>query len=715
MSTATDTADPPAAGRRDLRPLFDPAAVAVLGASDDPRKWGNWLGKNALRGEHRRSVFLVNRRAPTVLGRPAYPSLAALPAAPELVVLAVPAAAFDEAIDDALAAGARAILGITAGLAETGPEGRRREQAAVARVRAAGAVLLGPNCLGLMDAAAELHLASNDLPAGPIGLISQSGNLALEVGMRAEAARLGFARFASIGNQADLQVADLVEDFGRAPGIEAIALYCEDFRDGRRFLEVARAATDAGTPVVMITVGASEAAARAARSHTGAMVSGQRSIEAACRAAGIEQVQTPKELVDLLQGLLLPAAPRGRRVAILADGGGHGAVAAEVAEHHGLVVPPLPGEVSDRLTAATGTTGGTTNPVDLAGAGENDLWSFARVLEVLLDADDVDAVLMTGYFGGYGVYGPELAATERDVAATLVELVTRTGKPLVTHSMLAAAATGEADGPLARLQRGRLPVFPSVEDAAWVSGRLWRRAAGRLPALRPLPAARPGPAAGGYFAARALLEESGFPLVPARAVTDVAAALDAATALGWPVAVKAVALEHKSDAGGVVLGVRDAEHLEAVTADLWGRFGAHPLSVEAMADPSGGVELLVGCVRDPRFGPVAVVGLGGVHTEILTDVAAALAPLDAGEAETLLRSLRGAPLLTGARGRPPLDLGAAAAAVAALSRAAAAHPAVAELEVNPLLVTPSGAYGLDARLVVSPAAGGGEGGGGGSP
>ncbi|MST35220.1 CoA-binding protein, partial [Acidimicrobiaceae bacterium USS-CC1] len=183
-----------------------------------------------------------------------------------------------------------------------------------------------------MDAAAELHLASNDLPAGPIGLISQSGNLALEVGMRAEAARLGFARFASIGNQADLQVADLVEDFALAPGIEAIALYCEDFRDGRRFLEVARAATDAGTPVVMITVGASEAAARAARSHTGAMVSGQRSIEAACRAAGIEQVQTPKELVDLLQGLLLPAAPRGRRVAILADGGGHGAVAAEVAE-----------------------------------------------------------------------------------------------------------------------------------------------------------------------------------------------------------------------------------------------------------------------------------------------------------------------------------------------------------------------------------------------
>lgn len=690
---------------RDLRPLFSPASVAILGASDDERKWGHWLARNALRGEHRRRVHLVNRRAPTVLGRPAFPTLRALPEAPELVVLAVPARSFEAAVDDALAAGARAILAITAGLAETGPEGAAREAAVVRRVRAAGAVLLGPNCLGLSDSGAELYLASNDLPGGSIGLISQSGNLALEVGMLAESAGLGFARFASIGNQADLEVADLVEDFAGADSVEAIALYCEDGRDGRRFLRAAEAAVRAGKPVVMISVGGTGAAARAARSHTGAMVSGERSIEAACRAAGIERAATPTEMVHLLQGCLGPP-PRGRRVGILADGGGHGAIAAEVAERAGLDVPAFDDALADRLRAATGTTGGTGNPVDLAGAGENDLWSFSRVLEGMLDADAVDAVIITGYFGGYGVYGPDMAATEREVADALVGQITKAGKPVFAHSMYAATAA-DPDSPIGRLRSGGVPVYADIADAAGVAARGPRRPPGGVPELPP-PSA--GPAAGGYFAARALLASYGFPLLPAQEVVDAEAATSAAAAIGWPVAVKAVALEHKSDRGGVVLGVADDDTLLGVVTDLWERLGPNPLSIEAMAPPATvehGVELLVGCMRDPRFGPVAVVGLGGVHTEVLTDVAAALAPVSEEAAEELIRSLRGAALLLGSRGRPALAVGAAAAAVAALSRAAAAHPAIAELEVNPLIVGRSDVYGLDARMVVSGAGGGG--------
>ncbi|MHB1930519.1 MAG: acetate--CoA ligase family protein, partial [Acidimicrobiales bacterium] len=624
---------------RDLRPLFDPASVAVLGASDDGRKWGHWLARNALRGEHRRDVYLVNRRAATVLGHPAYASLLDLPEAPELVVLCVPAASFDEAVDDALAAGARALLGITAGLAETGPEGAAREQAAVERIRAAGAVLLGPNCLGLADTAAELHLASNDLPEGSLGLISQSGNLALELGMLAGAAGLGFSRFASIGNQADLEVADLVEDFGRSPTVVAVAIYCEDVRDGRRFLRAAEAVVEAGKPVVMISVGGGGAAARAARSHTGAMVSGERSIDAACRAAGIERVATPKELVDLVQGLLV-AAPRGRHVGILADGGGHGAIAADVAERSGLIVPAFDDALAARLLDATGTTGGTSNPVDLAGAGENDVWSFSRVLGALLDAEAVDAVLMTGYFGGYGEYGPEIAANEREVAATMVEQAAKAGKPVFAHTMYAAAAA-DADSPIGRLRAGGIPVFLDVADAAWVAARVCRRP-GRPPlGVPPLPAPSPGPDAGGYFAARALLEAHGFPLVPAHRVADAEEARTAAVAVGWPVAVKAAALEHKSDRGGVVLGVGDEAALARAVADLWSRLGPAPLSVEAMANVDGAVELLVGCVRDPRFGPVAVVGLGGVHAEVLGDVAAALAPVTAAQGEEMIRSLGG--------------------------------------------------------------------------
>jgi len=706
LTQETDPA-PPAApavpertdtGRRDLRCLFEPTSVAVVGASEDPRKWGNWLARNALLGAHRREVMLVNRRGGHLLEHRAYRSLAELPTPPELVVLAVPAAAFDQAVDQALAAGARAILAVTAGLGETGPGGARVEEAVVERVRRAGAVLLGPNCLGVMDSSAELHLVSNPMPSGSIGLISQSGNLALEVAAKAAAAGLGFNRFASIGNQADLDVADLVEDFARAPGVEAIALYCEDFRRGRRFLEAALFAAETGTPVAMIALAGGGAAARAARSHTGAIVSGSVSVTAACRAAGIEQVSTPRELVDLLQGLLAGHPPAGGRLAVLADGGGHGALAGGLAEERALVLPSFASDLAGRLAAATGTSGGTTNPVDLAGAGENDLWSFARVLETVLASEEVDAVLMTGYFGGYGAYGDDLAATETEVAANLGELVTRYDTALLVHSMV--AGTPGATPAIDRLRSSRVPVYSDVESAVAVVARLCERSNRPPRGLPTVPAPLPGPPNGGYFAARALLSAAGFRLQAARLVRDPLSALAAATELGWPVALKAVSVEHKSDAGGVVLGIEDAAALAAVSADLWARLGPGPLSVEAMADTSDGVELLVGCVRDPRFGPVATVGIGGVHAEVLRDVAAALAPLDPGQAEDLIGSLRGASLLTGTRGRQRLDVTAAARSVAILSQVAASHPSVTELEVNPLLVTPSGACGLDARMVV---------------
>jgi len=255
---------------RDLTPLFDPRSVAIVGASNDPAKWGNWLARGALRGEHRRPVYLVNRNGGEVLGRPAYASLADLPDAPDLVVVSVPAGAFERAVDDALAAGARALVGITAGLGESGEEGLDRERALVERVRAAGAVLLGPNCLGVFDATSDLGLASNEFPPGAIGLISQSGNLALELGLLARDHGMGFSRFASVGNQADVDLAELVAAFAAHSPTELIAVYAEDFRDGRAFVDAAAAC---GKPVILLTVGRSEASVRAARSHTGALVS----------------------------------------------------------------------------------------------------------------------------------------------------------------------------------------------------------------------------------------------------------------------------------------------------------------------------------------------------------------------------------------------------------------------------------------------------------
>ena len=679
---------------RDLRPLFDPRSVAVVGASADPAKWGHWLAAGALRGAHRREVWLVNRNGGEILGRNAYRSLEELPGSPELVAISLPATAFEETVDASLAAGARAIVGITAGLGEVDEEGREVERRVVERVRAAGAVLLGPNCLGVVDAATSLDLGMNEFAPGRLGLLSQSGNLALEVSALARDYGLGISRFASLGNQADLEAADLVGALAADEHTSVIGVYCEDFRDGRAFARAAAAAADAGTPVVLLAAGGSEAGARAAASHTGALASDSAAVDAACRAGGILRVRTPKELVDRALAALAPHRPRGRRVVVVGDGGGTGVVAADLATEAGLELPRLSVELEAKLRDSDpGVI--TANPVDLAGAGERDFWSFERVLGTVLESGDADAVLFTGYFGGYGDMNPEFVEAEVAVAEAIARRAGESGCMLVAHAMYWRSE------PVAALRRGGVPAYRDVEAAV-----------GALAALvaveeRPrfgIAAAEPeaGPVTdAGYLEARELLASAGIAFPPARRVGSVEEAVAAASELGGPVAVKALGLLHKSDAGGVALGLSGDDAVSAAVRDMDARLAPDGYSVEAMADVRDGVELVVGCRRDSRFGAIVLVGLGGVHAEVLRDTAVALAPASAGELELLLGELRGAAILRGARGRRPVDVHAAAEAASALSRVASAHPEIAEIEVNPLLVHPSGAIGLDARVVLA--------------
>jgi acetate---CoA ligase (ADP-forming) len=694
------------AARRDLRALFEPDSVAVVGASDDPEKWGNWLARGALRGASRRAVHLVNRRGGEVMGRPAHRSLAALPEPPELAVLAVPPAALEGAVEDAIAAGCRALVVITAGEAD-GDAGGPRDAALAQRAREAGVILLGPNCLGVFDAGAELELVSNDLPRGSLGLISQSGNLALEIGLLAGAAGLGFSRFVSVGNQADLEAGELIGELAAHERTELIAIYVEDFRDGRSFARAAEAATRAGKPVVLLAVERTEATARAVRSHTGALASDSAAIDAACRAAGMERVRSPQELVDLALGLMRAGVPRGRRLAVLADGGGHGGVAAALAARAGLSVPALSDGLRVELRTGLPGTAAVANPIDLAGGGEADIHSFERTARAVLGSGEVDAVLMTGYFGGYSDYAETLGRGEAAVAEALADAADATGRPLVVQTMHPQTAAASA------LRSRGVPVYPTIERAVGVLARLaeaGEREPRGVPALPEAAAAGSAPSgrtagskgdarSAAYFEARALLAAGGVPFVPAREASSPDEAAAAAAEIGYPVVLKALGLLHKSDLGGVVTGIGDEPSLRAAFADLQKRLPPPAFSVEAMAPVRDGVELLVGARRDDRFGPVALVGLGGVFTEVLSDVSVALAPVDEATAGELLLSLRAARLLQGARGRRAVDVDAAASAVAALSRVAAAHPEIAEMEVNPLLALPDGALGLDARVV----------------
>lgn len=677
---------------RDLRALFEPSSVAIVGASADPRKWGNWLAGRALRGEHRRAVHLINRRGEEILGRRAYRSVLELDGPVDLVLVAVPEVALEATVGDALAAGARVIVVISAGT-----EGSRRDAALAARVREAGAVLVGPNCLGVFDAEAELELVSNDLPPGTVAMISQSGNLALEIGLLMEDAGLGFSRFVSLGNQADLTAAELIDAIVAREGTEAIALYIEDFRDGRAFARAAARAKAAGIPLVLLTTTGDEAAARAIRSHTGALASDAAAIDAACRAAGIERVSSPQQLVDVLQALIRCPPSPGSRIAIMGDGGGHGGIAASLAAGAGLELPELSPPTVAALRAQLPSSASCSNPVDLAGGGEADIRNFERTARTLLECGEVDMVLLTGYFGGYGEYGEMFISSELATAGALAESAGRAGRPLVVHTMYADSPPADA------LRRGGVPVYRAVERAIDALDRLARRVERDLVEVPALPAPAAGVNDASYPAARALLAAGGVPFAAQRTVGSVAAAQEAAGRIGYPVVLKALGALHKSDAGGVRLALGDPDALAAAYADLEERLRPPAFSVEAMAPLQDGVELLIGARWDLRFGPVALVGMGGVHAELLGDVAVALAPVTAAQAERMVRSLRASALLDGARGRLALDIAAAAKALTALSRVAAAHPEIAELEANPLLVLPEGALALDARIVPRPA------------
>jgi acyl-CoA synthetase (NDP forming) len=675
-----------------LAALFDPRSLAVVGASDDPAKWGNWIARNALKGAHRRHVFLVNRRGGDVTGHRVYASLADLPVPPELVVLSVPEASFETAIDDALAAGSRVLVAITAGFGELGDAGRERQTRIVAKVRAAGARLLGPNCMGVSDAGAELFLASSVTGAGPVGLVSQSGNLGIELGLLLEREGLGFSRFVSLGNQADIDAEEVLESLVDHESTRAILLYLEEIRDGRRLVAAARRAHAAGKPVVLIAAGAGAAAARAARSHTGALAAGAAVVGSACRAGGMVAVASPRQAVAAIQVLLPRVRPHGPRLGIVADGGGHGVLAADLATAAGLEVPQLQPATAAALAAGLPRTASTSNPVDLAGGGEQDFSSYGRVVDTLLASGEVDAVLLTGFFGGYSLKSDELGRRELAAAALMANARDARERPLLVHSMHHAAMPNDA------LRQRDIPVFAATEDAVQALARAvrWRSLPSAL--LPPPPPAAPV-AREDYWSARTSLADAGLPVARARLLApDVT---PEASGLTYPVVVKALGLPHKSDAGGVLLGIASDDSLAATVADLRARLAPAAIVVEEEAPRANGVELIVGCRHDPSFGLMLLVGLGGIYAEILNDTAIALGPVDVKAAAAMIHSLRGAPLLSGARGRPPLALEAAATFAARFSALAAAHPEIAEIEVNPLLVLPGRVVALDARIVLT--------------
>ncbi|WP_051166067.1 acetate--CoA ligase family protein [Amycolatopsis orientalis] len=662
------------------RAFVDPASVAVVGATADPAKWGYWLASGALLGARRREVWLVNRRATDVLGHPSHATVADVPGVPELVVLCVPAAQAGPVVRDALAKGSRAFLGISA---EIGPE-------VTEMLARAGARMLGPNSLGLVNTAAELRLAWGAFRPGHLAVVSQSGQLGSEIARLGARAGLGVSRFYSVGNQLGVRAAEVLASLSDDPHTHAVALYLESFADGPDLVAAVRKLRSAGKPTLVLAAGASEGSRRLARSHTGSMTSSLDVVDAACRASGALRVATPRELVDTVQVLDAAARPAGPRVAIVSDSGGQGGIAADIAAAHGLQAPTFTPGLRRRLRAVLPAAAATANPIDLAGAGEADLAVYARIAEVLAASGEVDAVVLSGYLGCYGEDTPGLGDAE---LAVIDRLGRCADKPIVVHSM------SEASAAVTRLRKHRIPVFDTIDAAVGALSRAVRLNSQPRPDGTGLPADAGVPAPG-YWAAREFLSSQGIAVPTARRVLASDELAAACAELRPPLVLKAGWLAHKSEHGAIETGL-DRQSAAAAFDEMRARLGPGEYVLEEQDTRPEVVEMLVGARTDPDFGPTVAVAYGGVEAELWRDVATELAPVDHSRALAMIDRLRARPLLDGWRGRPAVRVEALADAIVRVSRAIASHPGIGEIEVNPIRVGTTGAMAVDALVVAS--------------
>jgi acetyl coenzyme A synthetase (ADP forming)-like protein len=691
--------------------VLKPASVAVIGASRRPGTVGAAVLANLRAGDFQGVLHVIHPEAEEIGGLPVQRAIGDVPGPVDLAVVAVPAAAVPHVARECGEAGVRALVVLSAGFAEVGARGARLQADLLETCRVFGMRLVGPNCLGVLNTGVRLNATFAPQPPRPgrIAFASQSG--AFGIAAIAEAARrgLGLSSFVSTGDKADLSGNDFLRYWERDGDTDVILLYLESFGNPRRFGRIARTVGER-KPIVAVKSGRSAAGARAAASHTGALLAASDvTVDALFAHAGVIRTETVAEQLDVAALLGAQPLPRGARVAIVTNAGGPGIACADACAGAGLRVEPLSRSVRRRLRPNLPEHAALGNPVDMiASASPED---FRRTIEHVAAERDVDAVV--------AIFIPPLVTRAADVAAAVRAAGAATaaaGVPLLAVFM---AAT---DGELATLAAGgSVPVYGTPEEAARALGHVaryaaWRRAGPDEPPDLDVDAdavaavlAHALKDGGDWLApgdVERVLGAYGIPLVASRFAASATAAGRSAAELGGPVALKAVApgLVHKADAGGVALGLEGQAAVTRAARAMAARVHAaghetEGFVVQRMARP--GTELIVGIVGDPDFGPVVACGAGGHAVELLGDVAVRLAPLGPRAADEMLRSLRTFPLLDGYRGAPPADLAAVEDVLLRVSALAAAHPEIAELDCNPLHAGADGAVVLDARIRVA--------------
>jgi acetyl coenzyme A synthetase (ADP forming)-like protein len=688
-----------------LAAFFEPKVIAVVGASRQRNKIGSEILHNLLATGFTGAVVPIHPVARQIQGLTAYAKVVDVQGEVDLAVIAVPAMQVPAAVDDCLAKGVPAICILSAGFGECGAEGRTRERELVGRIRSAGARLIGPNCMGLLNTdprfAVNATFSPVYPPAGTIAMSTQSGALGLAILDYVRQANIGISSFVSIGNKADVSGNDLLQYWEHDPRTAVILLYLESFGNPAKFSRLARRISRT-KPIVALKSGRSAAGARAAASHTGALAASDDFVSALFHQSGVIRTDTVTELFDVATLLARQPLPRGRRVAILTNAGGPGILAADACQAHGLVSADLSQATRDGLRALLPAAASVNNPVDMLASAPPD--HYGRALRLLLEDDAVDSVI--------AIFIPPLITGADDVAAAIAAAADGSGKPVAGVFMRSQAAPAAL---------AKVPCFAFPEPAAIALSRIaaygdWlRRPAGVVPALRDL---QPKLArrivesvvqrGGGWLTAveaNALLATVGIATPRSLLATSIDGAVEAALKLGFPVAVKAVgtALLHKTEHKAIRLNLADKPAVRLAASELTRALGDRMDGLLVQQMVNDGAEMMVGAINDGTFGHVVVCGSGGVLVDLLADSACRLHPVTDQDATDMIGSLKGVRLLRGFRGAVPADEDGFRDTILRISALLGFCPEIQELDVNPLKVLPGGVSAVDVRVRVEAA------------
>ena len=701
---------------RNLETLFAPQSVAVIGISERPGNLGMVVWRNLRSAGFKGPVWLVDSRNGTVEGERTWPDVESLPGTPDLAVVCTPAATVPDLIAALGRKGTRAATVLSAGLKQgRAKDGSSLEKAMLDAARPHLLRILGANCLGLLVPGVNLNASfapGNALP-GTLAFVTQSGALATAMLDWANSRAIGFSHFISLGESADVDFGDVLDYLASDPATRSILMYMESVKEARKFMSAARAAAR-NKPVIVVKAGRAPAGAKAAQSHTGALAGSDAVFDAAVRRAGMLRVETLESLFDAAETLSHVKPWRGERLAILTNGGGAGVLAVDALMLNGGNLAPLSEDTLKALDACLPATWPRSNPVDII--GDAPVARYCDALRVLLAAPEIDGVLL--------IHAPTAIVPASDIAAACLPLMKEAGKPVL------ACWLGGATVAAARKAFNEAGVASYITPERAVAGWLQRVSYGRnQQALLQLPAGRlddfrPDQArAQALFAealqsgrewldeeqSKSLLQAYGIPVVDTRRARDAEEAVFAATQIGFPVALKILSpqIVHKSDVGGVALSLASVDEVRTAAIRMRQRVARQQpqaqvlgFTVQAMASRPGAHELIVGIATDPVFGPTVVFGEGGTAVELRKDSAVGLPPLNDRLARDLISQTQVGPMLAGYRGRPAVDERAVVDAMLKVSQMACDLPAIAELDINPLLADAHGVLALDARVRV---------------